>query len=183
MKYEYFLQYQTIPEAVDAYAESDKTAVLCGKEQITYRELISNAKNAARILSGMGIKKGDKVVIEMDRSIRLITALLGILYAGGAYVAVDLSWPEKRREFIAKDCGASLILTDESFTSLFTSSKDKEMMDQISLPTLEGSDELAVYYTSGSTGEPKGCVTHHQVFFNEAVPLEENICSFETMEK
>lgn len=183
-KYGYFLDYETIPEAVLAYAESSATAVICGSESLTYRELISDAQRLARALNRSGTGKGDRVVLAMERSPRFITAFLGILYAGAAYVAMDLAWPIRRREYIIRDSGASLVLTDEGFQQLLASAQlSADECGEPSLPVLEGSDAFAVYYTSGSTGEPKGTVTHHQVFFHEAVPVEENICSFETMDK
>ena len=180
-----FLTYRTIPEAIFFYAESDKTAVICGSSHLTYRELIRDARYLAMALSLKGIGTGDRVVLAMERSVNFITALLGILYAGAAYVAMDLAWPKKRREHIIKDSGAKLVLSDEVFRGLMATREEKYHSGSpgIELPALKGSDAFAVYYTSGSTGEPKGTVTHHQVFFSEAVPVKDNICSHFTMER
>ena len=179
MNQDVFLTARTIPEAILSYAESDKAAVICGSVLRTYRELIRDARRLAGALAAKGVLPGDRVVLAMKRSTDFITALLGILTAGAAYVAMDLSWPEKRREHIIRDSGAKLVLDEELFAELMETAPSEEMP----LPVLKGSDAFAVYYTSGSTGEPKGTVTHHQVFFNEAVPVKENICSSLTMEQ
>lgn len=178
-KYGYYLQYRTIPEAVTAFADRRKTAVICGSERLTYGELIRDAYSLAHSLNRSGIGRGDKVVLALSRSAGFITAFLGILYAGAAYVAVDPGWPRSRLEYIVRDSEAALVLTDEEYDRLLAEKKN----EWSALPVLQGNDPFAVYYTSGSTGEPKGTVTHHQVFFHEAVPVEENICSFETMER
>ena len=175
-----FLTPRTIPEAVLSYAESDKTAVICASSRLTYRSLLRDARRLAGALAVKGVVTGDRVVLAMTRSADFITAFLGILVAGAAYVAMDLSWPSKRREHIIKDSGAKLVLDEELFAELMEGAPSPEA---VTLPVLKGSDAFAVYYTSGSTGEPKGTVTHHQVFFDEAVPVEENICSRLTMER
>lgn len=185
-------RFQTLLDGIIRYRESEKTAVLCGEEGVSYRQLIHDAMIISTALNGRGTGKGSFVILAMKRSVHMIKALLGILYAGAAYVAVDRTWPAGRLAYIQKDCQASCVLDDALYEALCQegmeilrsrSSDGDEQEPQLSaedLPRVEGFDAIAVYYTSGSTGEPKGTVTHHSVFLNEAMPVPDNICSWET---
>ena len=185
-------RFQTLLDGIIRYRESEKTAVLCGEEGVSYRQLIHDAMIISTALNGRGTGKGSFVLLAMKRSVYMIKALLGILYAGAAYVAVDRTWPAGRLAYIQKDCQASCVLDDALYEALCQegmeilrsrSSDGDEQEPQLSaedLPRVEGFDAIAVYYTSGSTGEPKGTVTHHSVFLNEAMPMPDNICSWET---
>lgn len=168
-----FLDCHTIPQALERYRENEEKALICGDESLSYRELLEGAKRIAQALGGEGIKKGDHIILGMERSVSFFTALFGILYAGGSFVSVDPDWPEERLRFIARDSAAVMNLDDDMFHCLWEKG-ESEIENDISLPVIEGRDEFAVFYTSGSTGEPKGCVTHHQVIFHTAAPFEEN---------
>ncbi len=185
-------RFRTLLDGIFRYRESEKTAVLCGEAGISYRDLIRDAMLLAHALRNRGIGKGSFVILSMSRGVNMIKALLGILYAGAAYVAVDRTWPAKRLSYIKKDCQASCMLDDALYEALCREAMaipyqkgfrgdEKELYPaEEDLPWAEGCDAIAVYYTSGSTGEPKGTVTHHSVFLNEAMPVSSNICSCET---
>ena len=185
-------RFQTILDGIIRYRESEKTAVLCEEERISYRDLIRDAMLLSHALRNRGVGKGSFIILAMNRSVHMIKALLGILYAGAAYVAVDRTWPSRRLSYIQKDCQASCILDDVFYEGLCRESvailrqrsfdeDEKELYPgEENLPRVEGCDAIAVYYTSGSTGEPKGTVTHHGVFLNEAMPVSCNICSCKT---
>lgn len=169
-----FSKDRTIFDGLREHGNSEKTAVICGEQTVIYRDLISKSKRLARGLAFSGVRKGDCVILGMRRSADFICGLLGILYAGAAYVAIDREWPAERLDFIRRDCAAAAVLDDDLFEKLIGSDAQTE------LPEVEESDAFAVYYTSGSTGKPKGTVTHHAVFLHEAMPLPGNICSYET---
>ena len=177
-KYERFLKYLTIPEGMLAFRQSTETAVICGSQTLSWQEFLSRSQGTARSLMAAGISKGSRVVLCMERSADFIAALFGILYAGASYVAVDPEWPEERLGYIVNDSRAKLVLTDEIYQHL----QEQEAQEGLVLPSLSGKDEICVYYTSGSSGKPKGTVTHHQVFLHEALPLENNSCACDTIE-
>ena len=92
-------------------------AVICDGRSVSYLELVSEAKKTARVMLSCGIRKGDAVMFSMSYSADLITAYMAMIYAGILPVFIDRSWPQERLDFIRKDCGAVLDLTDVVYAS------------------------------------------------------------------
>ena len=160
-------QFQTVLDLLRMREESDHTALICGEEAITYRQLAADAKQIARCLIAQGLHKGDRVLLSVKNSIHVVRAIYGILLAGGVYVAADVKWPAERLCLISEESGVSLRITDEMISGYLTARSPK-----IPLPMISEEDEAAVYYTSGSTGMPKGTILHHRVFLAFANPDE-----------
>lgn len=175
--YDVFLHCQTIPEALQTYSHSDRAAIICGEESITYRRLIADARKLALSLRGMGVNRGDRILVNLSWGTSPILAILAILYAGASYIVVNRGWPQERLSYILRDADVKLILDDEKLCELLSLNCEGD------LPVLRGEDEFAVYYTSGSTGQPKGCVLHHQTFYHLVRPLRENVHARVTMER
>jgi amino acid adenylation domain-containing protein len=148
--------------------------------RLTYGELDSQAESLARHLAGRGVKRGDKVVVALERSPALIVALLAVGKTGAAYLPVDPAYPAERIHFLLEDSGARLAVTQERLAGKFTSEIDLVLVDawladpRVALfagaaATPDGSepsgpelgDVAYVIYTSGSTGKPKGVEVEH----------------------
>lgn len=139
--------------------------------RLTYGELNRGANRVARCLQTRGVASNEVIAIVTDRSPLMFFAILGILKAGGAYLPVNPDLPEERIRFMLEDSKCKVLLTEAEYEA------------RISIPGLEvvelsgvveaGEDsnppsethpgDLAyVLYTSGSTGEPKGCLITHE---------------------
>ncbi|WPD23243.1 MAG: amino acid adenylation domain-containing protein [Candidatus Electrothrix scaldis] len=136
-------------------------------QQLTYRELNEKANQLAHALLELGVQADTLVGICAERSLEMITGLLGILKAGGAYVPLDPDYPEERLRFILEDCGAQILLTQtrlhDRLPGLTGKMIDLDDPQRYAGWTTEnpqrccGPENLAyVIYTSGSTGRPKG---------------------------
>lgn len=156
---------ETVTDRLLALKESEHTALICGKESISYSQLVSDAKQIARCLLEQGIQKGDRVLLAVKNSIHIVRAMYGILLAGGVYVAADTKWPAERMHLILEEAEVSLQVTDEMILEYLGTD-----CQEIPLPVIKGEDEGAIYYTSGSTGTPKGTALHHRVFLAHGNP-------------
>jgi amino acid adenylation domain-containing protein len=152
----------------------DAIAVSFQGKSLTYKELNRRANRVAHRLQHLGISDGTKVGLSIERSFELVIGILGILKAGGVYVPLDPTYPRERLEFMVRDCGITLLLTQSSFTTQLSSlGKTLFCLDQTELEAnnegdhdlpARGSPESPAYvmYTSGSTGTPKGALIPHR---------------------
>ncbi|MCP4150438.1 MAG: AMP-binding protein, partial [bacterium] len=80
--------------------------------QLTYRELNERTAHLARYLQSKGAEPGTIIAIKMERSVKLIIALLGILKTGAAYLPIDTTYPEERIDYILADSSATILLVE-----------------------------------------------------------------------
>ncbi len=78
----------------------ENTAVICGRKAWTYSEINAKANQIAYHLRSVGVRPGIPVGVLIDRSVEMVAALLGILKAGGYYVPLETSYPQKRIQYI-----------------------------------------------------------------------------------
>ena len=158
-------------------AQADRTpnsvAVICGDQQLTFAALHEKANRLAGRLAALGVKPGVAVGIALPRTPALIVAVLAVHKAGGAYLALDPSYPAERLRFMVADTNAPLIVTEPALATLFAHSEARLVFDD-DLPALvtaeplpAGPNDLAyVLYTSGSTGRPKAVGIEHRNVIN-----------------
>lgn len=92
----------------------DAIAVVCGKEQLTYKELNCRANQLAHHLQQLGVKPGVLVAVYLERSLEMIPAVLGILKAGGAYVPLEPSFPKARIHLLLSSLKINCLVTQTS---------------------------------------------------------------------
>uniref|UniRef100_UPI00192B203F non-ribosomal peptide synthetase n=1 Tax=Flavobacterium sp. UGB4466 TaxID=2730889 RepID=UPI00192B203F len=156
----------------------DNIAVVFGEKQQTYRELNEKSNQLAHYLrDNYDIQPDNLIGIQLDRSEWMIISILGVLKAGGAYVPIDPEYPSSRKEYIVKDTGLKLLITEASFIydidyyegEVFAIDVefDSENYGSEALSKFYTPGNLAyVIYTSGSTGKPKGVMVEHRSAVN-----------------
>ncbi|ODN72168.1 amino acid adenylation domain-containing protein [Methylobrevis pamukkalensis] len=140
-----------------------------GRTTLTYADLMAAADRIAAALAPRITGPDCRVGIAMRRRPGLVSALLGILKAGAAYVPLDPDYPADRLDFITHDAGLDVVIADDGRLP-FASTRPLDVIDPEHLPPPSsaplrqaGPDDLAyVIYTSGSTGRPKGVVIAHR---------------------
>lgn len=182
---------KTIHQIFEERATSipDKVALIFEGRELTYRELNSKANKIARTLRNKGIKPDTLVSIMVNRSFEMIIGILGILKAGGGYLPISPDYPEDRVNFILKDSGAKILLTENQYLKtvpedvdfIFISEMANQNIEDSNLNNINTPRDLAyVMYTSGSTGVPKGVMIEHLSVINTLTyhqnryPLGEN---------
>ncbi len=106
-----YLLHQLLSESAAKYPE--KEALAFKDKSITYAELEKETDKLAHCLSEIGIERGARVGIHMNRSINSIAGALGILKAGATYVPIDPMCPLSRLSYIVNRCGIKLLLTSQ----------------------------------------------------------------------
>jgi amino acid adenylation domain-containing protein len=170
---------QLFEEVVDQ--SGAKSAILFGNTQfgniqISYAELNQRANALAKHLRVLGVEPESLVGVCLERSVAMIVALLGVLKAGAAYVPLDPAYPQERLDFMLRDTGAAVVITQRSLLRLPLGDRaiTPVLIDEIDWPASH--DECAanppqiaaaaslayVMYTSGSTGRPKGVMVEHR---------------------
>ncbi len=154
----------------------DAIAVVYGNTSLTYGELNRQANVLAGHLALLTDGPGMRAGILMERSPEMITALLGVLKAGGTYVPVHTSFPAERISFILEDAGVNVLLTNidkkidgaggvrvVQVNELLA--KENTVVPASGFETKPG-DLAYIMYTSGSTGRPKGVMVQHRALVN-----------------
>lgn len=147
-------------------------ALVCGGEQVTYRELDMRANRLAWELRRRGAGPETVVGICAERSIHLVTALFGTLKSGAAYLPLDPTYPVQRLAFMVEDAHALLVLTAGTPIPEVPVDPGKMIrMEHLGMAcsgssqrpswTRLGESLAYVIYTSGSTGRPKGVMISH----------------------
>lgn len=148
----------------------DAPALIFEQQTITYGELNARANRLARTLRADGLEPDEIVVLIADRSPDLLIGLLAVLKAGAAYLAIDPTFPEERKQFMLEDSGCRYLLLQRALQGDIDAERiwylDEEMSyheDDRDLDPVSGMNNLAyIIYTSGSTGRPKGIMIEHR---------------------
>ncbi|WP_019419590.1 non-ribosomal peptide synthetase, partial [Paenibacillus sp. OSY-SE] len=157
----------------------ERMAVLSGLDgsSLTYGQLNERANKLARTLINLGIGMGQPVAILGERSPRIVTAVLAVLKAGGAFVPLDHSLPSDRLAYMLADSGADILLTADSVAfpvpdacGVIDLRQEECYADDATNLHLHCRPEQLAYliYTSGTTGKPKGVMVEHQSWIQTA---------------
>ena len=171
----------TLPEmfSLSANRHADKAATIFEGNAFTYKELQNRIETlAAHLQHFCGVQRGDRVLLDMQNGHDFVIACLGILRADAVVVQVSpMNLAGELRHYIA-DSDARVAIAEEGLASRFDSLALESLVvpgktklsGEKPRPSISQADDLCMMpYTSGSTGQPKGCMhTHATVLHNVA---------------
>ncbi len=151
------------------------TAVTFDTTSWTYQELVETAHGLARRLQERGIERGCRVVVCVPPCLEVTAGLLAIQMVGAVYVPLDPTYPEARIQAIVEELCPELALTDKASASLFegTDIGTENLANLCGGPfseagfepvALDPEDPAYIFYTSGTTGAPKGIAVSRRGF-------------------
>ncbi len=162
-------------------AHPDAVAAVHGDREWTYRELNSRANRLARALLTRGLDREGVVAVVAERNLDWMAAVIAVFKAGGVYLPIEPHFPAHRIATTLGRAGCRLVLTETGSTATLDAALDAlPAVQKLDVDTAyaEGhadgdpgvavaGDQLAyIYFTSGSTGEPKGAMCEHAGMLN-----------------
>jgi long-chain acyl-CoA synthetase len=163
-----------------------RTAIVLGSREVSYRELDETASRVANALIGLGTRKGDHVGILMSRTPEWVINCFGALKAGGVGVLLDSGAKAPELEPLLRETDCRILITEERFAPVLSSvlpgipavkrvlevgtdSYNRLLAD--SSPTspaidLKGEDDAIIFCTLGVLGKNKGILHTHSSFMS-----------------
>lgn len=174
----------TVHEWLDGQAEKTPGAIaaIFAEQEWTYAELNDHADRVAGALAALGVGLESVVGVFLQRSLEMLPAMIGTFRAGAVYLPIDSSLPIERVQFLLRDAGASVVITEDELVSDEAASialtqdglhvlRVGQLLNgaaqlTTARPPVAGNNLAYVIYTSGSTGEPKGVEIEHASLTN-----------------
>lgn len=158
-----------------------KRALVSNGQDFTYADLGARVVAVQKALLEGGCGPDSLVAVIQPKSVMQVASVLGVLFAGGAYLPIDMNEPPARRNAILENAGVriALVLGPDGDTEDFPETVRCVDVDALELgnpellqPRPKNADELAyVIYTSGTTGTPKGVMMDHRAVVNTVADL------------
>jgi fatty-acyl-CoA synthase len=171
-----------LERSADVFRE--KVAVVDGDVRRTYPEMLSRVYRFAHLLHRWGIRDGDRVAVLAKNQSCLLEAHYAVPLAGGVLCALNIRLVASEIAYILEHCGADVVLFDEEFAPLLkdvpapvrrVSTVEYEALlataDDTPLENTVADEDatLAINYTSGTTGRPKGVMYSHRGAYQNAL--------------
>ncbi|MDO5827002.1 MAG: amino acid adenylation domain-containing protein [Methanobrevibacter sp.] len=161
----------------NALKSPDQIAISDTITNVTYGEFDKYINALSAILHNLGVEKGECVGVLLPRIPMYIVSCMGITRNASVFVPLDLTYPKDRIDYIIEESGMNYIISSKTvdYASQF---EDKNILyieeldwgtDEVSPNNVVASDLAAIYFTSGSTGNPKGVKVSHYTFLLEAL--------------
>jgi amino acid adenylation domain-containing protein len=161
----------TIPQRILAASRvhQDNPAICTARHAYSYAELVEQTKGVAAALQ---IRTGDRVALLFEHGAEMIAGMLGVSFAGGIYIPLNVQWPDAKLRQLINDCDPACLLTHgDRYDRAKRIAKTKAAVLKIEAcsptktfegpPDLDPTSPAYILYTSGSTGSPKGVLQTH----------------------
>ena len=182
---------QILPLAAERFG--NKTALIIDGATLSFNELEKSSNQLANALVSLGVETGDRVTLYSPNSWEWIVSYYGVLKLGAVINPVNVMLTPGEVEFVANDCGATVIMASYEKALSIQGVKErsgvrevivfgdgplpegmlsfngllKDSDDEFQVAEVDSHSLSTIGYTSGTTGHPKGaCLSHYNVLLN-----------------
>ena len=142
---------------------------ITGGATLTYGDMDERSARAAGWLQSQGVSAGDRVVVQLPKSIDVVAVYLGVLRLGAVYVLLNTAYTPAEVDWFVTDAEPAAIVNDAQ--SLADGLGRAQPFDGVA--ACRADDFAALVYTSGTTGRPKGAILTHGNLASNALTLSE----------
>ncbi|MGC4746963.1 non-ribosomal peptide synthetase [Micromonospora sp. DT201] len=164
----------------------DRVAARAAAGTLTYGELNRRANRLAGFLLAQGVEAEEPVAVVLERTLEWLVATLAVFKAGAVYLPVEPHFPAQRVGAMLERSGARTLIAVRDTTACLPDLPDRRvvLLDGVDLDAypdtdpqvVVGPERLAyIYFTSGSTGEPKGAMLEHGGMVNHLLAKIEDL--------
>ena len=155
-------------------------ATIPGREDVTFAALWAGAERMAATLAALGVVPGDRVAVQVDKTIEAIQLYLGTVMAGGVFLPLNTAYTTHEVSYFLGDATPRVVVCDparEQAIAAISAAANLVTLDANGMgsltglavtqdgfvPVERGADDLAaILYTSGTTGRSKGAMLSHR---------------------
>ena len=178
---------------------ANKTGVVCGDSRYTYREFADRCDRLARSLQALSVETGTRVAFLAFNCHRLLEAYYGVVQAGAVLLPLNIRLSPAELALILNDSGARVLFYDSDFrpvvealrpglkkverficldapaADMWSSPRSyEELLEDAGSgpfenPEPDENDVAEIFYTSGTTGDPKGVMLTHRNLYLHAL--------------
>jgi fatty-acyl-CoA synthase len=173
--------------ARSAYTWRDRIAVVEGDRRFTYREFAARVQTQAAALHALGVQPGDRVAVLAPNGAMALEAHFAPMAIGAVLVMLNTRLAAGELAWILDHCGAKVLLVDPQLAHLVSGSRVEHVIEDYegflraapagcpSVPVTDENACIAINYTSGTTGFPKGVMyTHRGAWVNAMGEITEH---------
>ncbi|MBS1861436.1 MAG: AMP-binding protein [Actinobacteria bacterium] len=161
---------------------AERTAVIDGERGLTYAELDGEVRRLAAALVELGLRPGDRVAVLAPNTALMLAAHYAVPLAGGVLLALNTRLNAGEVQWIVGHAGAALLIHDEALGDLAAGAAVRTVaepelralaagLDPLARTPLDDLGLLALNYTSGTTGRPKGVMYQHRGAYLQAMAM------------
>src|SRR6202167_1306281 len=179
----------------------NKTAVVCGERRFTYAQFAERAGRLAGALREAGVKAGDRIAFLSLNCHRLLEAYYGVLEAGAVLLPLNFRLAPRELAYILNDAGVKVLFLEKEFAEVVDAFRQsvstvqtffvldaapqgnwlspRNYEDILAAATPYRADVMdfdenslaELFYTSGTSAEPKGVMLTHRNVYLHALPV------------